>query len=158
MKFTFSKAMLAFCLVLMAGIAWLDYATGKNLAVWALYLIPVGLAGWLAGFRLGLGLAFVAALLILAAGLLGGNMFSGPGWFALAIANRFLALAVVAWLASRLYQNQMLESTLHSYEECLDYYHVTPEDSGKTGDVAGRSTKVSRPDDKPGYSGSESHT
>lgn len=125
LKFTFSKAMLAFCLVLMAGIAWLDYATGKNLAVWALYLVPVGLAGWLAGFRFGLTLALLAALLILIAGLLGGNMFSGPGWFVLAIANRFLALVAVAWLASRLYQKQMLESTLHAYEECLDYLHAS---------------------------------
>lgn len=139
MKFTFSKAMLALCLLMMAGIAWLDYATGKNLAVWALYLVPVGLVGWLAGFRLGLVMASVAAVLILAAGLLGGNMFSSPGWFALAIANRFLALAVVAWLASRLYQKQMLESKLHAYEECLDSLHVSPpgETKATSGEAGG---------------------
>lgn len=138
MKFTFSKAMLALCLLMMAGIAWLDYATGRNLAVWALYLVPVGLAGWLAGFRIGLAMASVAAVLILVAGLLGGTVFSSPGWFALAIANRFLALAVVAWLASRLYQKQMLESKLHAYEECLDYLHVSPHgEAGKPTGEAG---------------------
>lgn len=126
-----NRGLLAFCLLLMGGIAWLDYATGKDLAVWALYLLPVGVVGWLMGFRSGFLLAFTAAVLIFVAGMLGGHRFSGYGWFLFAIANRFLALLAVAWLASRLYEKQMLESKLNAYEECLDYLHASPDKRDK---------------------------
>lgn len=131
MKLTLSRTWLAVSLITMAGIAWLDVATGKEFAVWALYLLPVGITSWLFGARVGLLYAVIAALLILIAGLVGGNRFSGTGWFLLAIANRFFALALVSWLASRLFQRQMLESKLSAYEECLDYLNASPEDNSQ---------------------------
>jgi hypothetical protein len=110
----------------LVGIAALDYVTGSEVSVWGLYLLPVGVASWMRGFRAGLWLAVLACVLILVAGLLGGHRFSEVGWLLLAIVNRFFALVAVAWLSSILYRKQMLEATLRSYEECLDYLHASP--------------------------------
>lgn len=121
-----SRGMLAFFLVGMLGIAYLDYSTGKDLAVWGLYLIPVAIASWIGGFRVGLILSGVSCILMFAVGSYGGNMFAGPGFFLLGIFNRLIALLLVSWLASYLFRRQMLESTLRSYEDYVDYLHASP--------------------------------
>jgi hypothetical protein len=115
-----------FLVLVMLGIAYLDYATGKYLAVWGLYLIPITLASWMGGFRAGILLSVVSCVLIFVAGILGGNMFPGTGYFLLGIFNRFTAFFMVSWLASHLFRKQMIESTLESYEECMDYLHASP--------------------------------
>lgn len=122
-----SRGLLALFLVGMLGIAYLDYSTGKDLAVWGLYLIPVALASWMGGFRAGLLLSIVSCGLMFVAGTYGGTIFVSPGFFLLGILNRLIALLMVSWLASYLFRRQMLESTLRSYEECLDYLHVSPQ-------------------------------
>jgi hypothetical protein len=114
-------------MLLTLGIAWLDYATGSDVIVWGLYLVPVILAAWMEGMRIGLIWSLVASGSMLAIGLLQGYPFKSLAYFLVALGNFSLALAVVAWLASRLYRKQVLESTLDSYEGCLDYYHVSPE-------------------------------
>src|SRR5512138_3358263 len=121
-----SRGFLVLFLAGMAGVAYLDYATGKDLAVWGLYLVPVGLASWMGGIRAGLLLSAVSCVLMYVAGIYGGTRFDGMGFFLLGIFNRFLALMIVSWLASYLFRKQMLESTLESYEECMDYLHVSP--------------------------------
>ena len=118
--------MLALFIVGMLGIAYLDYSTGKYLAVWGLFLIPVGLASWMGGIRAGIFLSLVSCVLMYIAGIYGGTMFVGTGFFLLGIFNRFLAFLLVSWLASYLFRKQMLESTLKSYEEYMDYLHVSP--------------------------------
>lgn len=122
-----SRGVLVFFLVGMLGIAYLDYSTGKYLAVWGLYLIPVGLASWMGGVRVAVLLSAISCVLMYVAGIYGGTMYDGTGYFLLGIFNRFLALLLVSWLASYLFRKKMLESTLQSYEECMDYLHVSPE-------------------------------
>lgn len=121
-----SRGVLALFLVGMLGIAYLDYSTGKDLAVWGLYLIPVAIASWMGGFRAGLLLSITSGVFMFVAGSYGGTMFSSPGYFLLGILNRLIALLMVSWLASYLFRRKMLESTLRSYEECMDYLHVSP--------------------------------
>ncbi len=121
-----TSSMLMLFLVGMFGIAYLDYATGKYLSVWGLYLVPVGLASWIGGMRAGIVLSVASCALMYLVGIYGGHMFAGTGYFLLGILNRFLALLLVSWLASYLFRKQMLESTLKSYEECMDYLHASP--------------------------------
>jgi hypothetical protein len=120
-----SRGMLVFSLVGMLGVAYLDYSTGKYLAVWGLYLIPVALASWMGGMGAGLLLSVLSCVLMYVAGMYGGTMFDGTGHFLLGIFNRFIALLLVSWLASYLFHRQMLESTLKSYEEYMDYLHAS---------------------------------
>lgn len=47
--------------VLVAAIGWLDYVTGPEVGLSLAYLVPVVLAGWLAGRRAGVLLALAAA-------------------------------------------------------------------------------------------------
>lgn len=127
--FGLSRGILALLLTGMLGIAYLDFSTGKDLAVWGLYLIPVALAGWMGGFRAGLAVSLASCVLMFGVGMYAGNMFAGTGYFLLGILNRLIAFLMIAWLASYLFRRQMLESTLRSYEECMDYLHVSPERS-----------------------------
>lgn len=92
-----SRGLLVTFILVMAGIAYLDYLTGKDVAVWGLYLAPVGVAGWMGGFRAGALLSAVACGLMFIDGLAGGYAFSGMGYFL---------------LASRLYRKQMLKSAM----------------------------------------------
>ncbi len=118
----------------MLAIALLDIATGREISVWGLYLLPIALASWWSGFRMGVQLSVFACVLILLTGMLGGNIFSSVGYFLLTIFNRFTAFFLVAWLASHLFRKQMLESTVHDYEEYLDQLLVSPDASKmKTG-------------------------
>lgn len=136
-----SKGWLTFFLLVMLGIAYLDYSTGKNLAVWGLYVIPVAAASWMGGFRAGLILSAASCVLMFAVGTYGGTVFASEGFFLLRILNRLIALLMVAWLASYLFRRQMLESTLSSYEECLDYLHVSPR-NGVEGDQPEKAGQV----------------
>lgn len=122
-----SKGLLLFFLASLLGIDYLDYLTGREVGVWALYLVPLAVASWMLGFRVGALLALVATVLMCVTGFLFGHAYSSSGYFLLAIGNRTMALLVVSWLASRFYQKQMLESTLHSYEEYMDAIHGSPE-------------------------------
>lgn len=128
-----SRGVLAFFLVGMLGIAYLDYSTGKDMSVWGLYLIPVGIASWVGGFRTGIVLSAVSCVLMFIAGVYGGNMFASTGYFLLGILNRSLAFVLVSWLASYLYRRQMMESTLESYEEYMDYLHMSPKQNPDSG-------------------------
>lgn len=129
-----SGGWLTFFLLLMLGVAYLDFSTGKDLAVWGLYLIPVAAAGWMGGFRAGGILVALACVLMFAVGIYGGNAFANEWYFLLRIFNRLIALLMVAWLASYLFRRQMLESTLRSYEECMDYLQVPPDSDVKNKD------------------------
>lgn len=141
-----SRGVLALFLVGMLGIAYLDYWTGKDLAVWGLYLIPVAIASWMGGFRAGLLLSIVSGVFMFVAGSYGGTVFAGPGYFLLGILNRLIALLMVSWLASYLFRRKMLESTLRSYEECMDYLHVSPEKGERDDGVDPLSTTQSPAD------------
>lgn len=140
--FGLPRVVLVLLLSGMLGVAYLDYSTGKDLAVWSLYLIPIALAGWLGGFRAGLALSLVSCALMFGVGMYAGNRFAGPGYFLLGIFNRLAAFLMIAWLASYLFRRQMLESTLRSYEECMDYLHVSPDRSKES---IGEAVEAARP-------------
>lgn len=119
-------------IVSMLAIAYLDYVTWVDIAIWSLYLIPVGLASWVKGFRAGNVLAILATLSMLAVGLVAGYSFSSITSFLFSLSNRLLALLAVSWFASRLCRQRTLESTLESYEDYLDYLHASlPDVSGQ---------------------------
>lgn len=122
-----SRGLLTLFFLGILGITYLDYSTGKDISLWGLYLIPVGIASWMGGVRAGILLAVMSCMLMFINGMYGGTVYAGTGFFLLGIFNRFVALLVVSWLASYLYRKQMLESTLQSYEECMDYLHVSPQ-------------------------------
>ncbi len=104
-----SNGWLTFFLATMLGIAYLDYSTGKDLAVWGLYLIPVAAASWMGGFRAGLILSIASCVLMFIAGTYGGTMFASKGFFLLGILNRLIAFLMVSWLAAYLFRRQMLD-------------------------------------------------
>jgi hypothetical protein len=52
----------AFVLLILAGVIWVDYVTGTEISVFFLYFIPVILATWYLGVRWGLSMALVASL------------------------------------------------------------------------------------------------
>lgn len=148
--FGLSRGILVLLLSGMLGIAYLDYSTGKDLAVWGLYLIPVALAGWIGGFRAGLALSLVSCALMFGVGMYAGNMFAGPGYFLLGIFNRLIAFLMIAWLASYLFRRQMLESTLRSYEECMDYLHASPDRSEESPGGAAEATPPAQSSNESG--------
>ena len=57
--------LIALCAV--AAIGWLDYVTGVDIGLSLFYLIPIGVTGWLCGWRIAAFVAFVAGTVWLAA-------------------------------------------------------------------------------------------
>lgn len=89
-------------LLLMVGASVLDGATGYELSVVPLYVIPAGLAGWHAGRGAGLVVSGLGAVAWLAADWFGGHPYSHPlipYWNA---AGRMAVFGAVAVLAAEL--------------------------------------------------------
>ncbi len=59
------NATLAIAIVMMGGIAMLDYAAGHEVDLWLLYLVPIGLVSFVLGARYGYAMTLAAALLLL---------------------------------------------------------------------------------------------
>jgi uncharacterized membrane protein len=57
---------LAIAIAMMGGIFMLDFATGREIDLWLLYLVPIGLASFVLGARYGYALTLAAGLLLLA--------------------------------------------------------------------------------------------
>ena len=55
------NTILAFTIALTAGAFTLDYATGRDIDLWVLYLVPVALGSFALGARYGYALAVFAA-------------------------------------------------------------------------------------------------
>jgi diguanylate cyclase (GGDEF)-like protein len=95
-------ALTAVSLVLVAGVAWLDYVTGPHLSFGIFYLIPVGLCAWWGGFSYGILVALAGTYAWCLIDLVEGSMPSA----AIGIWNgivRFSTLALVTSLTSRLH-------------------------------------------------------
>jgi hypothetical protein len=60
------NAALAIAIAMMGGIFMLDFATGREIDLWLLYLAPIGLASFMLGARYGYALTLAAGLLLLA--------------------------------------------------------------------------------------------
>lgn len=64
---------------LTAAICLLDWVTGWEVSVLALYLLPAGIAGWYAGRRMGIAVSVLGAAAWLVADLWSGHPYSHPG-------------------------------------------------------------------------------
>lgn len=87
----------------IAAVALADWATGYSFRLSVLYLAPIVVAAWTAGFPVGIAAAFVSCLLWLFS-FLGEHFYRHPAfylWEALAMLGSFL---VSAWLSARLRQ------------------------------------------------------
>jgi hypothetical protein len=60
------NATLAFAIAMMGGIFMLDFATGREIDLWLLYLAPIGLVSFVLGARYGYALTLATGLLLLA--------------------------------------------------------------------------------------------
>ena len=107
-------------LVLGGIIGFLDYITGRDVAMSTLYLIPICWASWTAGRRAGLLLAIICTVLWFVADLKSGYLYSHPlipYWNALMLLMVFL---VVVWLLSAFQAaHQHLEETVQQRTAAL---------------------------------------
>ncbi|MCU0268800.1 MAG: GGDEF domain-containing protein [Acidimicrobiales bacterium] len=96
------------CLAVVAGIGLLDWVAGHGFASSVLYVIPVGVAAWVAGQRAGQLLAVVSALVGFAASLFETDRLSAAMLTFNAVSRGGLYL-LVAWLVSG--QRELVERT-----------------------------------------------
>lgn len=96
---------LFFLLTLFCGaIASLDIYAGSQISPWAFYMLPVGLAGWLGGLGVGIGISFLATFLIFLSAFIDGQPLQSWLYFAVAVGNRCISFLVVAFLSSYLWE------------------------------------------------------
>lgn len=85
--------------LLTAAIGLLDWWTGWEVSVLALYLVPSGIAGWYAGRRVGIAVAVLGSLAWLVADLWAGHTYSHPAipyWNTVPRVAIFAAFGVLA--------------------------------------------------------------
>lgn len=86
---------------LIALVAFADRATGYEIRLSFLYLLPVGIAAWIAGTSAGLGAAGLATLLWLAS--FGSeHYYSDPAYYVLEATEMLVGFAAFAWASARL--------------------------------------------------------
>lgn len=93
------RTALTAALVLTAAVGTLDWVTGYEVSVLALYLVPPALAGWHGGRRWAIALAVLGAVAWLTADLLAGHPYSHlaiPYWNAVARLAIFAAFGALA--------------------------------------------------------------
>lgn len=106
---------LAFALA-CALVTLIDVLDGIYVSPWGLYLVPVGIAGWLCGRKLAIRLGVLALMLMIFTALLTGHSFGSWAFFWAAMANRAASLLAVGWLAAAAGRAAQLESLLQSME------------------------------------------
>ncbi len=79
-----------------------DYATGWELDVGVLYLVPVALVAWVVGYRPGYALAVLGGILTLLAEIVGGKPYSHPAMPLWNAAMDTLTMGVIARILSAL--------------------------------------------------------
>jgi signal transduction histidine kinase len=106
--------------VLLWLIGFLDYVTGRDLALSAFYLIPICWAAWVAGRRAGFTLAIASAATWLIADLMSGYAYPHPFipyWNALMLLTFFLI--VVSFLTAFQTAHNFLEKTVQERTSAL---------------------------------------
>lgn len=105
--------------LLMAAASVLDGATGYEVTMLPLYVIPAGLAGWHAGRRAALAVSALGAVAWLAADVVSGHPYSHPlipYWNA---AARMAVFGVVAVLAAELRRMRVRVATLRDSDDSV---------------------------------------
>jgi diguanylate cyclase (GGDEF)-like protein len=100
------------CLILVGAIGYCDYATGYEMSFSAIYLLPVCLASWYSGKRLGLTISIVAAIIWLVADYTSGSQYSQTWIYYWNGTIRLIFFSVTAHLISSLKEHINYEATL----------------------------------------------
>ena len=107
-------------------IALTDSLFCRGFSLWVLYLVPIGIAAWLKGFRHGLWMAALSVVCLIIDGVFVGNPFVSWGMYLYALTCRALAFVVIAALSGRLRLVHELEHQVRAYEELCDALHISP--------------------------------
>lgn len=81
-------------------IAFADYAAGRELNLWFLYLAPISLGTIMLGRRTGIGLSVLASACLFANGYLLGNPFSSNGVYLIDRLSNVLTFVLVTFLVA----------------------------------------------------------
>lgn len=96
---------LFFILTLFCGIiSAVDIYAGNQISPWAFYMLPIGLAGWLGGLGVGIGISLLATSLIFLSAFIEGQPLQSWFYFVLLVGNRLISFLVVAFLSSYLWE------------------------------------------------------
>jgi signal transduction histidine kinase len=119
-----ARSALAVASVLLAAIAWIDYATGFELEFFVFYFVPVAIGAWYVGRRSALLLAVAAASCWYASDRLSGHGYSSAYLVYWQTGVRFasfliIALALSAVQTARRRQEAVLHAVSHDLREPL---------------------------------------
>jgi len=113
---------LGILLFLTLGIGALDCATGRNISLWFVYVLPICLAAAIGGLRAGVAFALLAAGLLIAVGLSVGHHFPAPGYFYFDVFGDLFTYLIIVALALG-----VREKLHHGLGELLPSPEVTAE-------------------------------
>ena len=99
-------------LVLIAGVGIFDYLTGYEISFSLFYLLPISLATWFAGRRLGVLASIASALTWLIADISPGHPYSHPAIYYWNTAIRFSFFIILTYLLSAVRKAHELEKGL----------------------------------------------
>ncbi len=91
--------------LLSGAIAVLDIYAGSQISPWAIYLLPIGLAGWLGGASIGFGMALLATGFSFLSASITGHPLQNWFYFTLSVSNRIICFVIVAFLSSYLWES-----------------------------------------------------
>jgi glycosyltransferase involved in cell wall biosynthesis len=96
-----------FYLLAMLLVAALDAQAGAQVNLWVLYGVPIGLATWHLGRRMGVLLTLLAAMLLVSTAIVWGHPYSSLGYLALASGSKIIAYGVLVSLLGALRRKQV---------------------------------------------------
>lgn len=94
-------------LVVMLFIAWIDVMVGKQINLWILYGIPIGLATWRLGMLPGLLLATVGVFLLLATSVIWGYLHDSFVLLVVSCASKAIAYYILVKLVGALRKREI---------------------------------------------------
>lgn len=99
-------------IALLVVIASVDYATGVELRVYPLYVLPVALAAWRLSLAVAIAFGVIASLMWLGSNALAGLTFTHPGIWVANTLSHLITFETIVWLVNRLREKTLAESHL----------------------------------------------
>lgn len=91
----------------MLLVVWLDAQAGDQVNLWVLYGVPIGLATWHLGRRMGVLLMLLAAMLMVITAIVWGHPYRSLGYSLLASSSKIIAYGVLVSLLVALRRKQV---------------------------------------------------
>lgn len=107
MTFIARHSSFVFYLLLMLITEVFDVLSGKQVNLWVLYCIPMGLATWNLGIRAGLVFALLATLLLAVSAVFLGHIYGTLGYLAAAIVSKGIVYFVLVGLVGALRKKEI---------------------------------------------------